>query len=90
MIGWVLFGNFHQKKDIGSSRIRGKWVIEHMDAEEFVQGKKYDTIIFQKTYWKEMARVFKGVKILDICDPDWLDGAEIINFCKDIDAVTVA
>jgi hypothetical protein len=93
-IGFVLFENYHQRKDVASSRIRGKWIIEALneigvEAEEFVQGKTYDVIYFQKTYWKEMAREFKGVKILDICDPDWLDGAEVVSFCKDIDAVTV-
>ncbi len=88
--GFVLFQDYHQKANIGSSRIRGKWLIDKMKgAEEFVQGNKYDVIIFQKTYWKEMARQFKGVKILDICDPDWLDGAEVINFIEEMDAVVV-
>jgi len=89
-IGWVLFEDYHQRKNIGSSRIRGHWVIEKLKgSERFKQGAKYDVIIFQKTYWKEMARNFKGLKILDICDPDWLDGIEIVNFCKDIDGVVV-
>ena len=89
-IAFVLFEDYHQRKNIGSSRIRGHWVIENLKgAERFKQGGKYDVIVFQKTYWKEMARNFKGVKILDICDPDWLDGLEIANFCKDMDAVVV-
>lgn len=89
-VGFVLFENYLQRKNIGSSRIRGHWLIDRMaEAEEFVQGKLYDTIIFQKVYWKEMARAFKGKKILDICDPDWLDGFEIVSFAKEMDAVTV-
>lgn len=94
-IGFVLFENYHQRKNIGGSRIRGKWVIEKLnefdgvDAEEFIQGKNYDVIVFQKVYWKEMARSFKGIKIADICDPDWFDGAEVMTFCNDIDAITV-
>ena len=89
-VGIVLFERFHQRKGIGSSRIRGRWLLKYMpEAEEFVQGKNYETIIFQKVYWKEMAREFKGKKILDICDPDWLDGIDIVSFAKEMDAITV-
>jgi len=94
-IGFVLFGDYFQKRGIGSSRIRGRWVIKYLngiegvEAESFVQGKEYDAIVFQKAYWREMAREFKGVKILDICDPDWLDGADVVSFCRHMDAVTV-
>lgn len=89
-VGFVLFEAYLQRKNIGSSRIRGQWLIDQMEeAERFVQGKPYDTIIFQKVYWKEMARAFKGKKILDICDPDWLDGFEVVSFLQDMDAVTV-
>jgi len=88
--GFVTFEQFHQRKDIGSSRIRAHWLIKYMEeAELFMQGKMYDTVIFQKAYWKEAAKEFKCKKILDICDPDWLDGAEIVSFCKYMDAITV-
>lgn len=90
-IGFVLFEDYFQRKNIGSSRIRGQWLIEKMEnAERFVQGKPYDVIIFQKAYWREMARGFAGIKIVDICDPDWFDGAEIVNFIKDVDGVTTS
>lgn len=86
----MLFEAYLQRKNIGSSRIRGHWLIDEMpEAEALVQGRDYETIIFQKVYWKEMARAFKGKKILDICDPDWLDGFEIVSFLKEMDAVTV-
>jgi len=89
-VGFMLFEAYLQRKNIGSSRIRGHWMIESMpEAEAFVQGKEYETVIFQKVYWKEMARAFQGKKILDICDPDWLDGFEIVSFLKEMDAVTV-
>ena len=89
-VGFMLFEAYLQRKNIGSSRIRGHWLIDQMpEAEAFVQGKEYETVIFQKVYWKEMARAFKGKKILDICDPDWLDGFEIVSFLKEMDAVTV-
>lgn len=90
MTGFCLFENFHQKKHIGSSRIRGRWVMQKMrDAEEFVQGKDYDSVVYQKTYWREHARMFHGKKVLDICDPDWLDGVELVSFVKNVDAITV-
>lgn len=89
-VGFILFEAYLQRKNIGSSRIRGQWLIDHMkEAERFIQGKPYETLIFQKVYWKEMARAFKGKKILDICDPDWMDGFEVVSFLEDVDAVTV-
>ena len=93
-IGFILFEAFHQRKNIGSSRIRGHWIMKYLNkikgvvAEPLIQGKKYDVIVFQKVYWKEMARAFDGIKIFDICDPDWLDGAEIISMIKEMDIIT--
>lgn len=73
-VGIMTFEKFHGKKNIGSSRIRGHWVAEEWgDAEEMIVGKKYDTVIYQKAYMVDHAQVFNGVKILDLCDPDWLD-----------------
>lgn len=91
-IGFVLFSKYHQKKDIGSSRMRGEYLIKNMpEAEEFIQGKKYDVIVFQKVYWKEMMRSFKGIKILDLCDPDWHEtGIEIVKFLNLVDAITTS
>jgi len=92
----ILFDAYFQKKNTGSSRIRGHWIIKYLnkikgvEAEPFIQGKDYDVLIFQKAYWKEMARAFKGIKILDICDPDWLDGAEVVSIIKEMDAITVS
>lgn len=89
-VGIVTFENYHQKSDIASSRIRAKWLIKYWEeAEEFVQGKNYDVVIYQKTYWKEHARAFKGMKILDICDPDWLDNFPVKEFADMMDAITV-
>ena len=91
-IGICLFEQFHGRKDIGSSRIRGHWLINNwQEAELFRQGQKYDVVIYQKAYFLEHAKVFKGIKILDLCDPDWLHWAyrvkEMITYC---DAVTTS
>jgi len=75
-IGIWTFEQFHRKKNIGSTRIRADWLIKYWDkAERYVQGKKYETIIFQKVYYPEFAKLFDGLKILDICDGDFLDWA---------------
>lgn len=74
MVGFWLWGNVHNKPDTGSSRIRGKWLINHWpEAEELHYGRKYEAIIYQKVYEVEHAKIFNGVKILDVCDPDYLD-----------------
>ena len=88
-VGILLFEQYHQMKSAGSSRIRGRWIIDNWDeAEQFQQGMDYNVLIYQKVFWKEHARGFKGLKILDLCDPDWLDGMEVVNFLKDVDVIT--
>lgn len=80
-----------QKDSVGSSRIRGKWVVKYWpEAEEFKIGVKYDAIIFQKAYFLEYMRVYDGVKILDLCDPDWVDNKPVIQAAELCDAITVS
>lgn len=92
----MTFEQYHGKKNIGSSRIRCDWPIKHWksgggigDAERYHLGQHYDVMIYQKAYWIEHAKAFQGVKILDLCDPDWLTWSypikEMIDLC---DAVT--
>lgn len=89
-VGIITFENYHQKSDIASSRIRAKWLIKYWEeAEEFIQGKDYDVVIYQKAYWKEHARAYKGLKILDICDPDWLENFPVKEFADLMDVITV-
>lgn len=80
-------------KNIGSTMIRVRWPLHYWpEAEEFLIGKKYDVVIFQKAYDLEFAKRFMGIKILDLCDAeDWLTTLrpikEMISYC---DAVTTA
>jgi hypothetical protein len=76
---------------VGSSRIRVRWLLPYWEeAEEYVIGKKYDVLIFQKVYWREMMKVFKGIKILDLCDPDWLENKPVFEFIDLCDAITTS
>ncbi len=76
---------------VGSSRIRAKWLLNYWDeAEEFVIGKKYDVMIYQKVYWKEMMTRFEGIQIIDICDPDWLEKKPVFEFFDLADAVVTS
>ena len=91
----MTFEQMHGKKNIGSSRIRADWLIEkwgtdeRSTAERFKQGGKYDVVIFQKAYWLEYAKAFKGIKILDLCDPDWLDwNTPLVQMIQEVDAIT--
>lgn len=80
-----------RKDTVGSSRIRGTWLVRHWDeAEIFEVGKKYDAVIYQKAYFLDHMRAFDGVKIFDLCDPDWLEGQPVVEAIELCDAVTVS
>lgn len=54
-------------------------------------GENPDVLIFQKVYCNtdyKFPANFKGIKILDLCDPDWIDGAPIKETVDAVDAVT--
>jgi hypothetical protein len=79
------------KNSVGSSRIRARWLYDRWDgAEEYKIGKEYDVLIFQKVYWDLMMDEFKGIKILDLCDPDWLDGRDVFKYIAKADAVVTS
>lgn len=92
-VAFATMENFDNRpiNSVGSSRIRARWLInEWPEAEEFKVGKDYDTVIFQKVYWKQMMDKFTGVKILDLCDPDWLEGKPVLEFVDSADATTTS
>lgn len=77
------------KGTVGSSRIRGTWLLEKWpEAEAYRISKHYDAIIFQKVYFSRFMKVYSGIKILDICDPDWLEGRAVKESIELCDAVT--
>lgn len=96
MIGIYTFEVFQGRKNIGSSRIRGHWVAKAWgkEAEIFRYGQKYDAIIYQKAYAVEHAKIYKGIKILDLCDADFLHWGyrtkEMIEECHAVTTSTEA
>jgi len=75
---------------VGSSIIRGDWLIKHWDeASLWSEGAKSDVMIFEKVYWEEMMDAYPGIKILDLVDPDFLTGAlELVKISQKVDAIT--
>jgi len=91
-IGILTFEKYLGRKNLGSSKIRGQWLINHWDeAEIFEQGKNYDVVIYQKAYFVDHAKIFKGIKILDICDPDFLSWRyRTVEMIQEVDAITTS
>lgn len=97
-LGILTMEKYERRKigSVGSSRIRGDWLIKNwrsgerlMDAEEFIIGKKYDAVIYQKAYFKEHMAQAKCLKIFDLCDPDWLDSRPVQEVASYVDAFVV-
>lgn len=90
-IGIIPFSSFgSNEKSAGSSYLRAEALAKFdSNFEIWEHGKKYDAIIFQKVYWKELMTRFEGPKILDLCDPDWIAGSvNIIEIGSLVDAIT--
>lgn len=91
-IAFCLFDEFNgrPKGSIGSSLIRGHWLLSKWkEAELFKIGKKYQAIIFQKVYWQHMLELFDGIKILDLCDLDFFQSPiKLVAMSKYLDAIT--
>lgn len=91
-VGYLTMEAHDQRKldSVGSSRIRGRWVMKYSDEiVPFINGEHHDAMIYQKAYWKEHMEQFKGPKIFDICDPDWMDGRPVVELASIVDAFTV-
>lgn len=96
MIRFFTFSQFHNKvPPTGSTHIRVHQLMRYWpEAGLYKFGEKPDVMIFQKVYvgqdYKFPAN-FPGLKILDVCDPDWTDGFTAIKETVDaMDAVTVS
>lgn len=86
------FTKFHGKSQAGSTDIRVLNVMKFWpEASLYRFGDQYDVMIFQKVYASQDYKfpvTAPKIKILDICDPDWLDNAYINETVSAMDAVT--
>ena len=90
-VGILTFEQMSGKKNLGSCRIRGHWLVRYWnEAEIFQQGAKYDVVIFQKALWLDYVQEYKGIKILDLCDPVWLELLPTVDIIKNCDVVTTS
>lgn len=89
-VGFLTFDRDRSDKT-GSARIRATNLIKYGDEfETFSTGIKYDAVVFQKYYWPDYAAIYPGIKIMDICDPDWLTGStnhEVVRNLELMDGV---
>lgn len=95
-VRFFTFSQFHNKvPPTGSTHIRVHQLLRYWpEAKLYKFGEKPDVLIFQKVYAApdyHFPKNFPGIKILDICDPDWVDGMSGIKETIDaMDAVTVS
>lgn len=92
-VRFFTFEQYHGKKNIGSTRIRVHNLIKHWDeAELYKYGENPDVMVFQKVYMQpdyHFPKHFEGIKILDICDPDWLSEQQnVVETINAVDGVT--
>lgn len=92
MIRFFTFAQYHNKPNTGSTKIRVNNLIKYWpEADLYKYGENPDVLIFQKVYMQadyKFHENFKGKKILDICDPDWMDHQAIKETIDAVDAVT--
>lgn len=91
-IGMLTFEQYDNRRpgSVGSSRIRGEWMMKYCPAiEKYENGRHFDVMIYQKAYYKEHMALFSGIKIFDLCDPDWFEFRPVRETLELVDAVTV-
>lgn len=94
MIRFFTYSQFHNKRPpVGSDFIRCRQLFKYWpEAGLYKYGENPEALIFQKIYvssdYKFPAH-FENIKILDICDPDWLQGVAIKETVDVMDAITV-
>lgn len=92
-IRWFTFSAFHGKNPpAGSTIIRVNQLLKYWpEAGLYKFGERPDVLLFQKVYVTPDYRFpinYPGIKILDICDPDHLDGVLLKATVDAMHAVT--
>lgn len=91
-VRFLTFEMYHGKSGTGSTRLRVHQLLNHWpEAALYQYGENPDALVLQKVYMQVDWRLiehFKGIKVLDICDPDWLDGVQVKETIDAVDGVT--
>lgn len=93
MVRFFTYSQFHGKQEpVGSTYIRVNQLIKYWpEADLYKYGENPDVLIFQKVFSSQdykFPQHFEKKKILDICDPMWLEGVNIVETCHAMDAVS--
>lgn len=93
-VRFFLYSTYHGKdRPVGSDFIRAIQPIKYWDeAELYKYGENPDVLIFQKVFMSQdyqFPKHFEGIKILDMADPMWLEGYDVVSTAQAMDAVTV-
>jgi len=89
----LTFSAFHGKNPpAGSTVIRVNQLYKYwLEFSPYRYGDKPDVILFQKVYPSadyDFPKTYPGIKILDICDSDWLEGVNVKQAVDAMHAVT--
>lgn len=94
------FEKFHSKAETGSGNIRIRNLLKYWpEADLYKYGEKPDVLIFQKVYVTDSKQgLFQfpktydgGLKILDLCDPDWfIHNHWLVDTINNVDAITAS
>ncbi len=91
-VAFFTFEQFHNKQAVGSTALRVHQLIRHWpEASLYKYGAHPDVLVFQKVYVTPdytFPEHYPGIKILDICDADWTEGALIKQTVDAMHAVT--
>lgn len=93
-VRFLTYSMFHNKNPVvGSTFIRVNQLLKYMpEAALYKYGENPDVLVFQKVYAAydyQFPKHFEGIKILDICDPDWLEGLDVAQTARAMSAITV-
>lgn len=92
-VRFFCYSQFHGKSEpVGSDYLRAQQLIKHWpEADLYKYGENPDVLIFNKVFCSEdyqFPKHFRGIKILDICDPMWFEGVNVVETAQAMDVVT--
>lgn len=77
-------------KDCASDRLRAEGIADnHKDIELYREDTEYDAIIFHHHDLAELDG-FEGIKIMDLCDPIWIESDAVKEFIDRMDIIIVS